>query len=378
MKARMAWAIVGLLGCNSEHRPLQTADVDPSEPAAVPITSPGTPAKSADSDATPAPSGPEPAGQDVQPTRCRVSGLGETIVSSIPDAGTLTDLFVDDRGVYFTEGKTTFSDDTDPPQALSSGTVMRSGLTGGIPSVLWSGASYAQSVAASPAAIYFIVANRGTVGGDAHTYRLDRGTLDAVAVASWSSHGTATALAPAPAGQMCWSFTTGTGGAVQCDDGSGAGAPLTTFPSAGLLAASTDSLLWVSVQDLLAVPAGGGVPVVRSNAPQMISGLAASPATSDAFFTVGGDIYRAASGATGPVQVSPAPSSITSIATDGRFLYWTESQSGSVNAVSVSGGEVVRVASGLAYPTKIVIFGSRVYWLDIVSKQVLTADGCLT
>jgi hypothetical protein len=219
-----------------------------------------------------------------------------------------------------------------------------------------------------------MTANRGTIGRDAHLFRLDFGAKDPQTVASWTSHGTATALALALPDTVCWSYTTGTGGQVQCE---GMTASVATFPSEGLLGANGSSVFWVSLDSLMSMAISERRPLVLTqSAGVRMSGLTVSPSTDDVFVSAGTAVQRIKSGSATDVQMIPQPTTIQSIVTDGRFLYWTDSATGSVNAASVSGGQAVQLATDQPYPTKIVVSGGSIYWLDIVRKQVLKTDAC--
>lgn len=321
-------------------------------------------------------SGNANSGNDIvsQPTACARTPAEPGIVTSAPDVGTLTDLFVNATGAYFTEGSLVPSSNADPLLIVSLGSVRSAPLAGGESTIHWSGPEYAQSVVATATTLYFMTATRGTIGRDAHLFGFDFTDKDPQIVASWASDGTATALALALPDTVCWSYTTGTGGQVQCK---GMTASVAAFPSEGLLAANGTSVFWVSLDSLMYMSITDHRPLLLAQSGGIrMSGLAASPSSDDIFISAGNVVQRITSGSATDVQVTPQPTTIQRIATDGRFLYWTDSAAGSVNAVPVSGGQAVQLATGQRYPTKIVVFGGSVYWLDIVSKQVLKTDVC--
>jgi hypothetical protein len=310
--------------------------------------------------------------------RCPSSTTTPTVLTAVPDAGSLNDLFVDSRGAYLAEGSLLFSTASSTPQQYSTGTIRRVPLEGGQATVLWSGREFAQSVVATDTSVYFALADRGTLTRAAGIYRLALRGGNPTQLASWSADGTATALAYAD-GQVCWSYTSGTGGSVFCGaDGSSPATSAPTSPSAGVLALGSDDVFWPSGGAILAMNRAdpSQPPRVVWTGPSTLQGLASLPGMDRLLASDDSTIYRVTP-KTMSASVLLRPASMpASLATDGVFVYWTEPTSGTIAAAALDGGAEVSLVSGQKYPTKITVSNGVLYWIDVVSKQVLRTSAC--
>jgi len=54
----------------------------------------------------------------------------------------------------------------------------------------------------------------------------------------------------------------------------------------------------------------------------------------------------------------------SSIAVDGSYVYWVESDTGTLQKVSKNGGAVTPLASGLSQPMRLALDATNVYWTE--------------
>jgi hypothetical protein len=310
------------------------------------------------------------------PTGCPSSTTAPIVLTTVSDAGALNDLFVDTRGAYFAEGSLRFS--TASSLQYSVGTIRRAPLGGGPATVLWSGQEFPQSVVASDTSVYFAAADRGTATRDAEIYELALGGGSPTQLASWSADGTATALAYSD-GQVCWSYTSGTGGSVACKaDDSPMATSTSALPSAGVLALNSADVFWPSEGAVYAMARFDSSQRSRRvwNNPSPFNWLAPVPGEQSVLASDDSTIYRFSLGTMSASIILHPASTPASVASDGQFVYWTESASGTVAAAPLNGGAEVSLVSGQKCPTKISVFNGSLYWLDVVSKQVLKTPAC--
>jgi hypothetical protein len=81
------------------------------------------------------------------------------------------------------------------------------------------------------------------------------------------------------------------------------------------------------------------------------------------YLSQNGGIFRAALDGSGVTQLAPDQDA-TGIAIDADDVYWSASTSGTILAISKSGGDVTTLATGLAGPAGIVEHGGNVYWAE--------------
>ena len=309
---------------------------------------------------------------------CPDSTTTPFVVAAASDAGVLNDLFVDSNGAYFAEGSLLFSSSSNPPVQYSTGTVRVAPLGGGEATVLWSGEEFAQSVVASDTFVYFAVADRGTATRDAEIYQLALKGGSPTQLASWTADGTATALAYS-AGQVCWSYTSGTGGSVFCTAGdSHSATSASAFPSSGVLALNQSEVFWPSAAAVWGMDRSAPTQLAQVvwNATSALHSLASAPGGHVLVASDDSTIYRVSPGTMSASALLRPTSTPASLVTDGAFVYWTEPASGTIEATSINGGTEALLVSGQKYPTKITIWNGMLYWVDILSKEVLRTSAC--
>ncbi len=125
---------------------------------------------------------------------------------------------------------------------------------------------------------------------------------------------------------------------------------------------------WADYDTVNAIPSGGGTSVTLASAPDALgpSSMATDgthiywvndgryPGSVEKVSLGGGNVTILATDQNGP----------DSVAVDGTHVYWTNEGDGTVNEVPIGGGTVTTLATGQDAPVSVAVDGTHVYWVD--------------
>jgi hypothetical protein len=276
----------------------------------------------------------------------------------VPAVGDFSCLAVDTQNVYVATGLT----------ALAGGQIYAVPLNGGAPQTIVPGQSRPHGIASDGLAIFWVdygsgdVMTAGIGGSNPTPIVTGQASPWDIAVDAnhiyWSNQGDGTVWQAAKDGgqrHLLASGLTPNGIGYLAVDAAGANV---YFTDRGAGNALNPGAIYVAPVDGTAT---------GTNSPQAGPGVAVDD--TDVFFSsaAGGTILTA------PLPLSPtAPTAIehnrmspNAMATDGTFIYWSQSvANGSIDRASVSGGQVTQLAMQQNFPTCIAIDTTSIYWIN--------------